>query len=589
MEIKKFHSNINDNLDDVNLKIYEDDNEENSKDNQNKDSIEIIRRQEYLLQMKTEVKFPIYKILQKFNYIQDNEEYKLCSKIRIDSYKNNFIDSINDTNNILNINDNNNQILDISNEIFEEDLLTVKNNKQNNNFDESEECLTGYLFIFQDKIILTTTQIENLKKSLKNNPVLYSIQFSQFCIFRLIVHDTSSNELYLQFYDKTFSFKKDLMLKFLITRDSFCVHHFIKKYFILQWQIIFENTIILNFKKLIYNRHYILLKYNKYGKCQERTLLVTNGLLLNIKHDFKKYGLQFSLKNVQWAIGVKAIKKMIIMIEKKNENKLKLYLDKIINNAEVIEYLGNTKYLKYKQEQNFEFYSVDERNDFVGLIRRNYYMLTNKFIIIDSYPSLYNKNKTRSKSIIVSNNIFDSSFESSEEEQKINEKDNKKDENIKIEDKKEENNNENKNNNYKNNNNDNELKNEIKKEENISKINENENNKKFKEDNINNEKEKNNIDIINEKNKNENKNINININIINNNKKEIIQEVKNNDKKKNKIEEKKDDKIINKKIKENKQKQTKNQTKILKKTKKSIFDEKYNSIFDSDYESEEDN
>ena len=150
MEIKKFHSNINDNLDDVNLKIYEDDNEENSKDNQNKDSIEIIRRQEYLLQMKTEVKFPIYKILQKFNYIQDNEEYKLCSKIRIDSYKNNFIDSINDTNNILNINDNNNQILDISNEIFEENLLTVKNNKQNNNFDESEECLTGYLFIFQE-------------------------------------------------------------------------------------------------------------------------------------------------------------------------------------------------------------------------------------------------------------------------------------------------------------------------------------------------------------------------------------------------------------------------------------------------------
>ena len=426
MEIKKFHSNINDNLDDVNLKVYEEDNEENSIDNKDKNSIEIIRRQEYLLQMKTEVKFPIYQILQKFNYIQDNEEYKLCSKVRIDSSKNNFIDSINKSNNLI---DNNNSILDISNEIFEEDLMPIKNNKNNIiNYDDSEESIYGYLFIFQDKIILTNTQIENLKKSLKKNPVLYSIKFSQFCIFRLIVHDTSPNELYLQFYDQTFSFKKDLMLKFLITRDSYCVHHFIKKYFILQWQIIFESTIILNFKKLIYNRHYILLKYNKYGKCQERTLLVTNGLLLNIKHDFRKSGLVYSLKNLQWALGVKAIKKIIILVETKNENKLKIYLDKIINNAEVIEFLGNTKFLKYKQEYNFEFYSVDERNDFVGLMRRNYYLLTNKFIIIDSFPSLNNKNKIRSKTIVESS-IFDSSFESSEEEQKINDKEKKENEN----------------------------------------------------------------------------------------------------------------------------------------------------------------
>ena len=313
-------------------------------------------------------------------------------------------------------------MLDVSNEIFEDDIKSFKkNNKLKTEYDDdSDEQLTGYLFIFQDKIILTTTQIENLKRSLKKNPVLYSIKFSQFCIFRLIIHDTIQNELYLQFYDKTFSFKKDLMLKFFITRDSFCVHHFIKKYFILQWQIIFESTIILNYKKLIYNRHYILLKYNKYGKCQERILLVTNGLLLNIKHDFKKNGLQFYIKNVQWAIGVKAIRKIVLMIDAKSENKLKIYLDKIINNAEVIEFLGDTKFLKFKEERNFEFYSVDERNDFVGLMRRNFYILTNKFINIDCYPPL-NKKKIGNKTIIESN-IFDSSFESSEEEQKITEK-----------------------------------------------------------------------------------------------------------------------------------------------------------------------
>ena len=458
MEIKKFRSNIkNDNLDDVNLKVYEDDNEEISNDNKDKNSIEIIRRQEYLLQMKTEVKFPIYQILQKFNYIQENEEYKLCSKIRIDSSKNALINSINNSNILLN-NGKYNPMLDISNEIFEDDLKSFKNNNKPvcEYDDDSDEQLTGYLFIFQDKIILTTTQIENLKRSLKKNPVLYSIKFSQFCVFRLIIHDTSQNELYLQFYDKTFSFKKDLMLKFLITRDSFCVHHFIKKYFILQWQIIFESTIILNYKKLIYNRHYILLKYNKYGKCQERILLVTNGLLLNIKQDFRKNGLQFYIKNVQWAIGIKAIRKIVLMIDTKSENKLKIYLDKIINNAEVIEFLGDTKFLKFKEERNFEFYSVDERNDFVGLMRRNYYMLTNKFINIDCYPPL-NKKKIGNKTIIESN-IFDSSFESSEEEPNINEKEKEKKSDKEIKD--------NDNNCTNNNINNNIIKNEIKKENN---------------------------------------------------------------------------------------------------------------------------
>ena len=205
MKIKKFQSNIiNDNLDEVNLKMYEDedDNKEKSDENEEKDSIEIIRRQEYLLQMKTEVKFPVYQILQKFNYIKGNEEYKLCSKIRIDSSKN-LINNINNKENLL-TNSNNNSPLDVSNEIYEDDKSTKNSVLNSNLLDDYEEIQSGYLFIFQDKIILTTNQIENLKKSLKKNPVLYSIKFSQFCVFRLIIHDTSQNELYLQFYDKTF-------------------------------------------------------------------------------------------------------------------------------------------------------------------------------------------------------------------------------------------------------------------------------------------------------------------------------------------------------------------------------------------------
>ena len=554
MEIKKFNSN---NFDDINLKEYEEADEENLNNNQDKDAIEFIRRQEYLLQMKTEVKFPIHQVLQKFKYIQNDEEYKLCTKIRIDSSKNCLIKSI-QSQSLLN-----NKNLDISNEIFEDDLNTIKNNMANNIYDENEECQTGYVFIFQDKIILTTNQIENLKKSLKKNPVLFSIKFSQFCIYRLIINDISQNELYLQFYNDIFTEKKDLMLKFLVTRDSFCVHHYIKKYFILQWQIIFESTVILDYKKLIYNRHYILLKYNRYGKCQERTLLVTNGLLINIKHDFKKHGLNFSIKNIKWAIGIKAIKKMIIMIESKKENKLKLYLDKIISNAEVIEYLGNTKFLKFKEERNFEFYSVDERNDFVGIMRRNYYLLTQKFINIDSYPSL-NRKKISAKAV-GENNIFDSSFESSEEEQKIDDKE-KEDEKEKEEEKEKE-------------------KEKEKKEGKEKEVIENKIN--IIEDNAN--KELNQNENINEK--FIPKKDKTNGNIIKNDKKEDKNNNENNgnDKKKKKNDKNQNnDKDKNKKN-NNKKGNKNNQKKQLKKTKKSIFDDNYNSIFDSDYESEEDN
>jgi len=554
MEIKKFNSN---NFDDINLKEYEEGDEENLNNNQDKDAIEFIRRQEYLLQMKTEVKFPIHQVLQKFKYIQNDEEYKLCTKIRIDSSKNCLIKSM-QSQSLLN---NNN--LDVSNEIFEDDLNSIRNNMANNIYDENEECQTGYVFIFQDKIILTNNQIENLKKSLKKNPVLFSIKFSQFCIYRLIINDISQNELYLQFYNDIFTEKKDLMLKFLVTRDSFCVHHYIKKYFILQWQIIFESTVILDYKKLIYNRHYILLKYNRYGKCQERTLLVTNGLLINIKHDFKKHGLNFSIKNIKWAIGIKAIKKMIIMIESKKENKLKLYLDKIINNAEVIEYLGNTKFLKFKEERSFEFYSVDERNDFVGIMRRNYYLLTQKFINIDSYPSL-NRKKIITKNV-GENNIFDSSFESSEEEQKIDDKEKKKEQVKEKEKEKKE-----------------EKEKEINENKNKININENNANKDVNQnENINEkvipikDKKKENENVIKNDKDGKNENKKSNENNGKDNKKKKNDKNQNNDKDKNK-------KNNNKKTNKN------NQKKQLKKTKKSIFDDNYNSIFDSDYESEED-
>ncbi len=66
--------------------------------------------------------------------------------------------------------------------------------------------------------------------------------------------------------------------------DSYLVHHIIKKYFILFWQKIFEETVLFSIPNQIYNYHFHIKKLNRWGKFQERSLLMTNKVIRIIYH-----------------------------------------------------------------------------------------------------------------------------------------------------------------------------------------------------------------------------------------------------------------------------------------------------------------
>ena len=266
----------------------------------------------------------------------------------------------------------------------------------NNNNKDINFNIEYYLFIFPDKIIITKT-LFNENNNNNFNPILLKIFYLQFISINLISKETE-NELNIEFHSLNFQNNNEIHMKFLSISDGYFINHFIKKNYIIEFQKVFESTILLNYKKLIYNRHFELIKYNRKNDPQKRIILITNGLIFNIKHDFliekninennkinneyfiKK--LNLNKKQIQWAVAIQAIEK--ILIAEKEKNEIKIYSNKIKNNAGIIEFMNDTKYKKFKEMRDFEFYNKNTRNEFLFLIRKNYFDLTKKYLIIES-------------------------------------------------------------------------------------------------------------------------------------------------------------------------------------------------------------
>jgi len=102
---------------------------------------------------------------------------------------------------------------------------------------------------------------------------------------------------------------------------------------------------------------------------------------MNIKYDFRKEGLNFKIKNVKWADSIVAFSNLEMY--KNKENLVVIYIEKVKNNAQIIDYMGSNNLMKYKSNREFEFYNSFERNAFLGLLRKNYFDLTNVFLTIE--------------------------------------------------------------------------------------------------------------------------------------------------------------------------------------------------------------
>lgn len=144
----------------------------------------------------------------------------------------------------------------------------------------------AFIFILKKCIVFTHLLPEDISSlGCESDLILYIIKFSQIYCFELDVNEIDGNHILLQFYDNDYSKKSELKLKFSFLKDSYFVHHFIKKCFISYWQRVFEESVISEYTTQIYHYHFFVKKLNRWGTMQDRILMITNKVkvLLMIK------------------------------------------------------------------------------------------------------------------------------------------------------------------------------------------------------------------------------------------------------------------------------------------------------------------
>jgi hypothetical protein len=80
-------------------------------------------------------------------------------------------------------------------------------------------------------------------------------------------------------------------LKFMYLKDSYFIHHLIKKNYINYWQQIFESQVLVapDLSEYIYHYHFYVKKLNRWGSNQDRLLLVTNMVKISLILVFIKF------------------------------------------------------------------------------------------------------------------------------------------------------------------------------------------------------------------------------------------------------------------------------------------------------------
>ena len=125
----------------------------------------------------------------------------------------------------------------------------------------------------------------NLKE--KENPIFSKLIFSQIYNFEFIVNQGELNSIILLYFEKDVNIKIQSKINFFFNKDSFIVHHLIKKNYILFWQIKFESNILKENESVsasseIYQYHFYVKKINRIGKYQDRIIMCSTMVIIKI-------------------------------------------------------------------------------------------------------------------------------------------------------------------------------------------------------------------------------------------------------------------------------------------------------------------
>ncbi len=135
--------------------------------------------------------------------------------------------------------------------------------------------IDAFIIILKESIIFSYVLEEEIKK-INNNPIITSIQFTQIYNFDLIINTGFVNSIILLYFEDNIENKIQSKINFNFSKDSYIIHHFMKKNYICIWQKIFEEKILIDNLSEIYQYHFYIKKINIRGKFQNRILMFSN-------------------------------------------------------------------------------------------------------------------------------------------------------------------------------------------------------------------------------------------------------------------------------------------------------------------------
>lgn len=137
----------------------------------------------------------------------------------------------------------------------------------------------AFIIILSDCILITFIIEDDIIK-VSCDPIISKIEYTQIYNFDLIVSNEDFNSIIFLYFEESISNKIQSKINFNYNHDSFLIHHFIKKNYILTWQKKFEEKILKDALSEIYQYHFYVKKINNRGKNQERILMLSNKVIL---------------------------------------------------------------------------------------------------------------------------------------------------------------------------------------------------------------------------------------------------------------------------------------------------------------------
>lgn len=233
-----------------------------------------------------------------------------------------------------------------------------------------------YIFIFKYNLYITTYFDEKDNKTVLENPIIYKSDYLHIFYKEIFIaeDENTSNHINLQFYENDMKEKYEIRMNLKFKNDSYYIFHFIKKYYILNWQVFYEDFLLQDYKTQHYIIHFQIKKLNSRGKSQDRVIAISNKFIFNVVLESKKE--EIKIDEVKWSDSIKAIEN--IVLSNSNSANLKVLYDEKLNKEENKK--EGMKKIKSKSERDFIFLNKKCKEEFVFILRKLYFYLTKKYV-----------------------------------------------------------------------------------------------------------------------------------------------------------------------------------------------------------------